>query len=115
MQCFLFFFQAEDGIRDADVTGVRTCALPISSLAIRVDAGGEKIFVIDDQGRVVPGWSLFGAIAELMLRQRRGGKLAVPVTAPNLAEHLAHRHGAEVVRTRATAQALTAAAGREGV
>src|SRR3989442_5403611 len=24
------FFQAEDGIRDADVTGVQTCALPIS-------------------------------------------------------------------------------------
>ena len=25
-----FFFQAEDGIRDYDVTGVQTCALPIS-------------------------------------------------------------------------------------
>src|SRR5437762_2722632 len=28
-----FFFQAEDGIRDTSVTGVQTCALPISSLA----------------------------------------------------------------------------------
>src|SRR6202051_1909296 len=28
---FIFFFQAEDGIRDAHVTGVQTCALPISS------------------------------------------------------------------------------------
>src|SRR5690554_4070011 len=27
-----FFFQAEDGIRDADVTGVQTCALPISKV-----------------------------------------------------------------------------------
>ena len=26
-----FFFQAEDGIRDSPVTGVQTCALPISS------------------------------------------------------------------------------------
>src|SRR5207249_8123966 len=26
----LFFFQAEDGIRDLNVTGVQTCALPIS-------------------------------------------------------------------------------------
>ena len=25
-----FFFQAEDGIRDSPVTGVQTCALPIS-------------------------------------------------------------------------------------
>src|SRR2546430_12648873 len=30
-----FFFQAEDGIRDLTVTGVQTCALPISS-------GGRK-------------------------------------------------------------------------
>src|SRR2546422_5537046 len=28
--CFFFFFQAEDGIRDVAVTGVQTCALPIS-------------------------------------------------------------------------------------
>src|SRR6266853_3451700 len=27
---FVFFFQAEDGIRDLTVTGVQTCALPIS-------------------------------------------------------------------------------------
>src|SRR5688500_20394931 len=29
----LFFFQAEDGIRDYKVTGVQTCALPISATA----------------------------------------------------------------------------------
>src|SRR5438034_11064923 len=30
---FFFFFQAEDGIRDHCVTGVQTCALPISILS----------------------------------------------------------------------------------
>src|SRR3989454_4659085 len=30
---FFFFFQAEDGIRDYKVTGVQTCALPISILS----------------------------------------------------------------------------------
>src|SRR5256885_4582560 len=29
--CVFFFFQAEDGIRDYKVTGVQTCALPIST------------------------------------------------------------------------------------
>ena len=29
---FVFFFQAEDGIRDTSVTGVQTCALPILGL-----------------------------------------------------------------------------------
>src|SRR5205823_8902824 len=30
-----FFFQAEDGIRDKLVTGVQTCALPISPIGVR--------------------------------------------------------------------------------
>src|SRR6266542_5317168 len=37
MNIFFFFFQAEDGIRDATVTGVQTCALPISSLSASQD------------------------------------------------------------------------------
>src|SRR5207245_7694085 len=31
---YIFFFQAEDGIRDATVTGVQTCALPISNFVL---------------------------------------------------------------------------------
>src|SRR5438309_11970320 len=30
MKSYVFFFAAEDGIRDGTVTGVQTCALPIS-------------------------------------------------------------------------------------
>src|SRR3712207_8720252 len=33
MSEWCFFFQAEDGIRDIGVTGVQTCALPISQAA----------------------------------------------------------------------------------
>src|SRR5438046_5900535 len=40
---FFFFFQAEDGIRDWSVTGVQTCALPISSARGR--AGGRGLDV----------------------------------------------------------------------
>src|SRR5437588_8977422 len=35
MSKLFFFFQAEDGIRDHCVTGVQTCALPISTLRAR--------------------------------------------------------------------------------
>src|SRR2546422_2196115 len=31
VRCYVFFFQAEDGIRDVAVTGVQTCALPIAA------------------------------------------------------------------------------------
>src|SRR5699024_9697645 len=33
--CIVFFFQAEDGIRDRNVTGVQTCALPISQEVVQ--------------------------------------------------------------------------------
>src|SRR5256885_11482370 len=42
---FVFFFQAEDGIRDYKVTGVQTCALPICD-----NAGGDHLL-----GTNVPG------------------------------------------------------------
>src|SRR5690625_5432409 len=40
----VFFFQAEDGIRDGHVTGVQTCALPISTVEVVMTilhAGGK--------------------------------------------------------------------------
>src|SRR6266481_5762715 len=44
----LFFFQAEDGIRDGTVTGVQTCALPISALT-----GAAADFSAENYDRLV--------------------------------------------------------------
>src|SRR5256886_4596343 len=42
-QQHFFFFQAEDGIRDLTVTGVQTCALPISVLPVSPDVLEKEI------------------------------------------------------------------------
>src|SRR5256885_12607737 len=42
MKSVFFFFQAEDGIRDYKVTGVQTCALPISSRESRARGEGGR-------------------------------------------------------------------------
>src|SRR3989449_4967854 len=49
----VFFFQAEDGIRDVAVTGVQTCALPISP--------GTR-FTPPPRGRELAGGLLLGAL-----------------------------------------------------
>src|SRR3712207_516941 len=62
--CCLFFFQAEDGIRDIGVTGVQTCALPISGRPI---APGVLAY---DGGEVV-GWAAVAPRAELPFERSR--------------------------------------------
>src|SRR5438067_13921119 len=42
MTLFFFFFQAEDGIRDRNVTGVQTCALPIFARGRGAPAAGPR-------------------------------------------------------------------------
>src|SRR5690348_18032826 len=80
---FFFFFQAEDGIRDGRVTGVQTCALPISDLTQKILnerragkyfadllMGGSSSFV------VFPAGALERLRPQLVLRseERRVGK-----------------------------------------
>src|SRR2546430_17412750 len=72
----VFFFQAEDGIRDLTVTGVQTCALPISvawtirraensSLAFETKDGPVNILFAKQDTRVVdeiPGRKIIRAV-----------------------------------------------------
>src|SRR2546422_7405346 len=50
---FFFFFQAEDGIRDVAVTGVQTCALPISCKLDFPDINGGWVAPEGTMGDVV--------------------------------------------------------------
>src|SRR3712207_7154871 len=89
---FFFFFQAEDGIRDIGVTGVQTCALPISVDSVgmprrvpvrgRGDAGpaddptglsGGRLTWVDGRHRGVDG-ARPPAVSPRRSEERRVGK-----------------------------------------
>src|SRR2546429_3547331 len=76
MSC-VFFFQAEDGIRDVAVTGVQTCALPIS---ISIDIGAYAPTYEAPMSKNNPGLSI---IFPPLRGQRRPGSAARPA-APSL-------------------------------
>src|SRR5437870_6169025 len=90
-----FFFQAEDGIRGGHVTGVQTCALPISVLTTRpqvtMDDGADLISQLHGAGRDLLG-DVIGGTEETttgVIRLRsmeRDGVLAFPVIAVNDAD-----------------------------
>src|SRR5256885_8734425 len=51
--CAVFFFQAEDGIRDYKVTGVQTCALPICRTIANVRACVSAVQKYEPNARII--------------------------------------------------------------
>src|SRR5437667_2433110 len=64
-----FFFQAEDGIRDRDVTGVQTCALPIWVIHVLAVGAVEEAELLLAVGGIVGGIEVeqdLAALADLL-------------------------------------------------
>src|SRR3712207_3338733 len=59
MLSVFFFFQAEDGIRDIGVTGVQTCALPISVQAMTGGGGWPMTVFLTPDGVPFYGGTYF--------------------------------------------------------
>lgn len=86
-----------------------------AQMGVRLDSGGEKIFLVDDRGQRLHPLRALAAVTALAMRANSGGTVAVPVTAPRAFEEIAARYGGKIVRTRATLGALmrTAANNRD--
>src|SRR5699024_4566629 len=54
----VFFFQAEDGIRDRNVTGVQTCALPIYQIALEAESDGPARAQRESWVSLTNGWTI---------------------------------------------------------
>lgn len=77
------------------------CTALKATLGVRLDVAGERIFLVDDTGRILRGTTALAAMALLALRAESGGAVAVPVTEPQLFERIASEHGGQVKRTKA--------------
>src|SRR2546430_13370327 len=70
---WFFFFQAEDGIRDLTVTGVQTCALPISAGGARGGPhAGARAQLFREHGEPLFGDGLSAAVRQAGRRRRTG-------------------------------------------
>jgi mannose-1-phosphate guanylyltransferase/phosphomannomutase len=84
-------------------------------LGVRLDVGGEKIFLVDHHGQYVPELIASAAMADLALRAHPGGTLVVPVHMPSLFEKIATEHGGQILRCKMDPHDLMAMSTREGV
>ena len=70
----VFFFQAEDGIREELVTGVQTCALPILLNPVHVVAVVQQSIGLPFEVRKIQQ-ALFGLQLLIVFEQRRAGPI----------------------------------------
>src|SRR2546430_3825423 len=99
-----FFFQAEDGIRDLTVTGVQTCALPISSEIHEITAPSSTPLIVNDHAEIAAEVPVEGVHVGQeddsvpLARQKAGRDLIVGKSTHNLAQaHAAQGDGADYI------------------
>jgi mannose-1-phosphate guanylyltransferase/phosphomannomutase len=86
-----------------------------ADLGLLLDTGGEKIFLVDEKGEILPGGLSLALMALLTMRTRPPGVVAVPVTASQVLERLAEESGFTLLRCRSNPRALMETAASEGV
>src|SRR5699024_11352248 len=79
-----FFFQAEDGIRDRNVTGVQTCALPIWALAKEIGPSGVSV------NAVSPGFIDTKMNKHLQNEEKESIISSIPLNRAGLASDVSH-------------------------
>src|SRR2546430_4069560 len=77
-----FFFQAEDGIRDLTVTGVQTCALPISRDLLKRE-NRRSVVMLGPRAQGPPGFQGLQIPFEARLTTRNMRRRTVPAAGPS--------------------------------
>jgi mannose-1-phosphate guanylyltransferase/phosphomannomutase len=71
-----------------------------------IDPGGERLTLVDDEGRVVSDDEALVLLLSLVVADHPGAAVALPVAAPRAAERLVAEAGAKVVWTKLSATHL---------
>jgi mannose-1-phosphate guanylyltransferase/phosphomannomutase len=88
-----------------------TGALQGIHLGVRLDVGGERIFVVDDVGTNIPGPLMAAAMASLVFQTQPGSRVVITTDQARVFERLAQRYGGSVLRCPVNMQALARMAG----
>jgi mannose-1-phosphate guanylyltransferase / phosphomannomutase len=81
-----------------------------AAFGVRFDPVGERIALVDDKGALVSDDRALLVVLDLIAAERRGGKVALPVTTTRRAEEVSRYHGVEVIWTPTSLHGLYEAA-----
>ncbi len=76
------------------------CSVLGTNLGVRFDVGGEKIFLVDDRGKMLPSGVVAAVFAALALDAYKGGTVAVPVNVSRTLKTIAEERNGHILQTR---------------
>src|SRR5579875_855385 len=86
-----------------------------AAFGVRFDAMGERLSLVDERGVIIHDDRALLVFMDLVAAERRGGRIALPVTTTRVAEAVARFHGATIEWTPTAPSELTRAARRGDV
>jgi mannose-1-phosphate guanylyltransferase/phosphomannomutase len=85
-----------------------------AAFGVRFDPVGERISLVNENGELISDDRGLLVVLDLVASERRGGRVALPVTTTRVAEQVCRFHGVQVEWTSTSQDVLTKAAATEG-
>ncbi len=73
-----------------------------ADLGVQIGRNGEQMTLVDETGQVIRGELLLALVADIILRDKPGRSIVVPVNASSVIERIAARYDCKVVRCKAS-------------
>ncbi|WP_395105698.1 sugar phosphate nucleotidyltransferase [Actinomadura sp. SCN-SB] len=86
-----------------------------AAFGVRFDPVGERISLVNENGELIGDDRALLVMLDLVAAERRGGRVALPVTTTRVAEQVCRFHGVQVEWTSTSQDVLTKAAARPDV
>jgi mannose-1-phosphate guanylyltransferase/phosphomannomutase len=86
-----------------------------AAFGVRFDKVAERISLVDENGRVIDDGRALLVVLDLIAAERKGGRVALPVTTTRVAGEVAAFHGVEVEWTTTASNDLARAAAGKGI
>ncbi|MFI0419924.1 sugar phosphate nucleotidyltransferase [Spongiactinospora sp. 9N601] len=86
-----------------------------AAFGVRFDPVGERVALVDEKGQLISEERALLVVLDLVAAERRGGRVALPVTTTRVAEQVCRFHGVQVQWTATAVEELTSAAAGQGM
>ncbi|MBP6747239.1 NTP transferase domain-containing protein [bacterium] len=73
-----------------------------ADLGVQIGRNGEQMTLVDETGQVIRGELLLATVADIILRDKPGRSIVVPVNSSSIVERIASRYNCKVVRCKAS-------------